>query len=174
MGEFARQFGIDGKLLLSQAVNFFLLLIILRAFVYKPVLSMLRARRERIETGLRMAREAEEKFSAAEEDVKEKMKGALRQAVAVIEKAEEDAKEKEAKLLAEAERKKERLMNDAKIALLGEEEKMREAFGREARGLLRIALEKAVGASPEKIDEALIMRAAEELGRAPKTTTQGI
>lgn len=165
MEEFARQFGIDGKLLISQAVNFFLLLIVLRAFVYAPVLAMLRQRKERIEAGLRMAREAEEKFSAAEVGVKEKMKEAERQAMAVIEKAEGDAKEREANLFAEAERKKERLLNDAKMALLGEEEKMRIELGREAKTLLRIALGKAVGASPDKIDEALITRAASELER---------
>ena len=166
MEEFARQFGIDGKLLVSQAVNFFLLLVILRAFVYKPVLALLRARRERIEEGLHMAREAEEKLSVAEENVKKKMKEAEREAMAVVAKAEGDAKEKEAGLLAEAERKKERLMNNAKLALVGEEEKMRAEFGRHAKALLRAALGKAVGASPEKIDEALIVRAAEELKRA--------
>ena len=170
MEEFARQFGIDGKLLISQVVNFFLLLVVLRMFVYKPVLAMLQKRKERIEAGLQMAREAEEKFSAAESGVKEKIKEAQRQAMAMIGKAEEDAKEREAKLLAEAERKKERLMNDAKMALLGEEEKMRGEFGREAKTLLRMALEKAVGASPDKIDEALIVRAAEELGRGTKVT----
>ena len=72
MEEFARQFGIDGKLLISQAVNFFLLLVVLRVFVYKPVLAVLRQRKERIEAGLRMAREAEEKFSAAEVNVAQK------------------------------------------------------------------------------------------------------
>ena len=166
MEEFARQFGIDPKLLISQAVNFFLLLVVLRVFVYKPVLAMLQKRKERIEAGLRMAREAEEKFSAVEANAAEKMKEAAGRAMAMIKKAEGDAKEKEAMLLAEAERKKDRLMNEAKMALLGEEEKMRAEFGREAKTLLRVALERAVGVSPDKIDEALIMRAAEELKRA--------
>ncbi|MEK9166233.1 MAG: hypothetical protein AAB846_00695 [Patescibacteria group bacterium] len=165
MEEFARQFGIDAKLLVSQAVNFFLLLLLLRVFAYKPILAMLQERKERIERGLHMAREAEEKLRRADANASEKMKEAERQSVALLEAGEKEARERGAVLLAEAERKKERLMNDAKMLLLGEEEKMREKFGREVKVLLRAALERAVGASPEKIDEALVMRAAEEMGR---------
>lgn len=166
MEEFARQFGIDGKLLLSQAVNFFLLLVILRAFVYKPVLGILQKRKERIEEGLLMARAAEEKLSRADTEAAEKMKGVENKAIAVLERAETDAKKREAAMLEEAERKKERLMNEAKLQLLGEEEKMRQSFAREAKAIIRVAFEKAVGEAPEKIDEAFIARAAKEMKQA--------
>ena len=148
---------------MAQAVNFFLLLVILRAFAYKPILTILQKRKERIEAGLKMAQEAEEKLSKTDREALEKMKKVESEAILLIEKAEVVAKEQEASILEEAERKKERLMNEAKLQLLGEEEKMRRDFGREAKTLIRLALEKAVGFSPEKIDEALVARAAKEM-----------
>ncbi len=67
MEQLLSQLGIDWKLLLSQAVNFFLLLIVLRLFVYKPLLQMLHERRERIEEGIEKAKEADIRLLEAEE-----------------------------------------------------------------------------------------------------------
>ena len=55
--------GINGPFLIAQIVNFVLLLLLLRAFLYKPVLKMLESRKQRIAEGLQAAevarREAE-------------------------------------------------------------------------------------------------------------------
>jgi F-type H+-transporting ATPase subunit b len=59
MEQLLTQLGIDWHLLISQAVNFFLLLIVLRIFVYKPLLTVLRERREKIENGIIKAEEAD-------------------------------------------------------------------------------------------------------------------
>ena len=53
MSQLFSQLGINGGLLLSQAVNFSLVLIVLYAVLYKPLLGILRSRRERIEEGLK-------------------------------------------------------------------------------------------------------------------------
>lgn len=164
--EFAKQFGIDGKLLLSQAVNFFLLLVILRAFAYKPIFAILQKRKERIEEGLSMADEAEKKLATSERIVSGKIAEAERKAGDVLGNAEKAAKQRETLVLEEAERKKERLMNEAKMQLLGEEEKMRKEFAREAKTLIRLALGKAVGQDPDKVDEALVGRAVKEMESA--------
>ena len=55
MEQLFSQLGIDWHLLLSQAVNFFLLLIVLRVFAYKPLLAFLHERRRKIEEGLAKA-----------------------------------------------------------------------------------------------------------------------
>ena len=45
MLELAEKLGLDWKLLLSQAVNFLVLLALLRQFAYKPLLKILKERR---------------------------------------------------------------------------------------------------------------------------------
>jgi len=56
------QLGINWKLFLSQAVNFFILLVILRFFVYKPLLSVIKERNKKIKDGLDKAKEADERL----------------------------------------------------------------------------------------------------------------
>ena len=51
MQQLLSQLGINWELLVSQAVNFALLLIVLRLFVYKPLLKLLHDRRARIQDG---------------------------------------------------------------------------------------------------------------------------
>ncbi len=58
MEEIARVFGLNWKLLLIQAVNFGVLLLVLRHFLYKPVLRMLDERRTKIEEGVKDAEAA--------------------------------------------------------------------------------------------------------------------
>ena len=88
--------GIDWHLLLAQAANFLLLLVILRAFAYKPVLEMLRKRREAIEKGIAQAEEANTRLNDAQEMAKHKMKEAeaMRQAELMAHAHEEKAKKK--------------------------------------------------------------------------------
>ncbi len=68
------QLGIDWKLLLSQAVNFLLLLVILRIFVYKPILDILKKRREKIEEGIAKAKEADIRLKEVDDINKKKIK----------------------------------------------------------------------------------------------------
>ena len=63
--------GISGGLLLSQIVNFILLVVILRTFLYEPILNMLEQRKEKIAQGLR---EAERVSAAAQEAEQEDRK----------------------------------------------------------------------------------------------------
>ena len=57
MGELVTNLGIDWRLLIAQIVNFFILLFILKKFLYKPLLSVLDKRRTVIEGNLKKERE---------------------------------------------------------------------------------------------------------------------
>ena len=75
MNAFLDQFGIDWQLFLSQLVNFFLILIILRLFVYKPVLKVIKDRNKKIKEGLDKAEEAGIRLKQIDQLGKEKIKG---------------------------------------------------------------------------------------------------
>jgi F-type H+-transporting ATPase subunit b len=87
------QLGISGPLLLSQIVNFVILMVLLRLFLYEPVLNMLERRKERIALGIREAERSS--TSAAEAD---------RQRAAVLDEARREAQEVRAQSTRDAER----------------------------------------------------------------------
>jgi F-type H+-transporting ATPase subunit b len=162
MQQLLSQLGIDWHLLLSQAVNFALLLIVLRIFVYKPLLKVLHDRREKIEGGLVKAEEAERRLHEVDEIGKGKIKHAEAEALGILKKTELEAKTLEEKLLAEVKRKEEEAVASTATRLRSQEDESRRAMEKEAAALVRQAIVKTVELSPEKIDDALIAKAINE------------
>lgn len=119
--------GISLGYLLVQIFNFAILFVILRAWVYKPILGLLEQRREAIAQGLedaRIAAEARENAeqeaekilseaqSRASEIVREATERAEQQGREIIAEAEEEAAQKRQEAMQEAEREKERILAD--------------------------------------------------------------
>ena len=159
MSQLFSQLGIDWHLLLSQVVNFLILLVVLRLVAYKPLLKILHKRRETIEEGLTKAKEADVRLRDIEEIGKVKVKEAEAQSLRILKKTESDAKVLEANLLAEANRKTAEERKNAEAALRAEEEASRRAMEQEAAALVKAAIIKTVELSPTAVDEALIQRA---------------
>jgi F-type H+-transporting ATPase subunit b len=162
MSQLFSQLGIDWHLLLSQAVNFLLVLAVLWAVAYKPLLKLLHDRRRKIEEGLTKADEAEKRLHEVDEIGKGKIKEAEAASLAILKKTERDAKELEADLLAQAKRKEAAELANAAAARMAQEEAARRSMELEAAGLVRSAIAKTVELKPEAIDDALIARAVKE------------
>jgi F-type H+-transporting ATPase subunit b len=162
MEQLLSQLGIDWKLLLSQAVNFFLLLVVLRVFVYKPLLQMLHDRRKRIEEGIEKAKEADIRLMEAEEMKRAKIKEGEATAMNILRKTETDSKELEARMLASAKKKEADALASTQSLLRAREEESHRAAEKEAASLVRRAIARTVELSPDKIDDALIAKAVQE------------
>src|SRR3989344_4186362 len=104
------QLGINWKLFLSQAFNFFILLLILRAFVYKPLLAVIKKRNEKIEEGLENAKVADIRLKEIDGIAKDKIKQAELQSIDIIKDTEEKAKNLEQSLTTKAEMHQKELM----------------------------------------------------------------
>lgn len=119
--------GLNLGYLLVQIFNFAILFIVLRAWVYKPILGLLDQRREAIARGLEDARVAAEARENAEEEaekilseaqtkaseiVREATERAEQQGREIIAEAEEEATQKHQEAMEEAEREKERVLAD--------------------------------------------------------------
>lgn len=163
MSEFVKQFGIDWRLLVSQAVNFFLLLAVLWYVLYKPLLSLLAARKRRIEEGLLKADEAERRLGEVQEIAKEQIGSAEKQALEILRSAEEAAKIRDASLLGITREKGEVLLRQAVGSIEAEREKMRREVYEEAAALVRGAVAKTVEMKPDEIDAALVEKAIKTL-----------
>ena len=116
MTEFVSQLGLDIKLLIAQAVNFLLLLVILRAVAYKPLVAILAKRKQVIEEGVKKAEQAEEKLQEAYSLKKEKLQEAERESLEMMRATETKAKQKESQLLEEAHQKESTILKNAEVA----------------------------------------------------------
>lgn len=91
MSQLFSTFGVDWKLLISQMVNFGIILFVLKRYAYGPVLGMLQKRKEIIERGLDDASKAEKSLKEATLNAEEISKVAKTNANAIIAEAQSEA-----------------------------------------------------------------------------------
>ena len=163
--------GINLPVLLIQLVNFTFLLLVLRLFVYKPILKMLDERRDRIREGLNAADRGREQAIEAERRAQEQIEEARREGQTIIQNAQqvsqrlqEDGRQQaqqQAEVLLERARSEIQLERDAAIAELR----------REFADLTISAAEKVIGQSLDRdahqrlIEQALAESTFRETGR---------
>jgi F-type H+-transporting ATPase subunit b len=153
------QFGLDWKLFLSQLFNFALILIILRAFVYKPLIKLLNKRRDKIEQGLVKAQEAEKRLFEVDEIAKGKIKQAEQESVAIISRADVKKKHLETEIMAKAKKREEELLKKAEDMAEGRKQEIYSEIQKNAKDLIKSAMAKAIDENPEKVDQKLIEKA---------------
>ncbi|MDP2909783.1 MAG: hypothetical protein Q8N69_01795 [bacterium] len=168
MGKLLEELGVNWKLLASQAINFLILLFILKTFIYKPVLQIIEKRKAKIEEGLAKSEEADFRLKEVDNICKENLKKAEKESVSLMESAHVRAKDKEYELVKTAENYQKEMMDKADIMLKKQQEEAREAVLREAVEMVKRVIVKTVELDPYKIDEALIKKAASEI----KTTVK--
>ena len=159
MSELLHQLGIDWRLFLSQAVNFLILLGVLRYFAYGPLVTLLKDRRARIEEGLVKADEADRRLHEVDEVMKLKMREAEQEALKMMHEVETKAKAKEAEMLEAAKKKEEAMIHEGELIIEAKAEETKKKIEAEAVHLVKAAIAKTVEMKPEAIDEALVGRA---------------
>lgn len=143
--------GIDWKLLLAQAVNFLVLLFILRRYAYRPMLEFLEKRSDRIEQGLKDAEAAQAKLAQMEEQEKKTLLAARDEARAIVDAAEASAKKRDALRLAETEMKTRQFLEDARAKIEDEKRKILAEARQEIAVVVALSVEKVL---KEKVDAA--------------------
>ena len=111
--EILKNFGVDPFLVGAQILNFLIIFYLLKRFLYKPVLGMLKTREDKIKEGIKQAEEArltlektleQEKkiFAKAHEEAKALVLDARMQALEVSKEVEENTKKQVEKILLDA------------------------------------------------------------------------
>jgi F-type H+-transporting ATPase subunit b len=142
--------GIDGKLLIEQAIAFLILVAVLGKFVYPALIKAIDQRRDQIEAGQKEAKEAAEALTKAEANVADMLADARKQADEVIARSHKEG----AAMVAEAEEKAkvraEQIVKDARTQLDAEVAKARQALKKDTIELVALATEKVV---KQKLDD---------------------
>ena len=141
--------GIDWKLFVAQAVNFLVLLFVLRRYAYRPMLEFLQKRSERIEQGLKDAEAAQMKLAEMEIQEKKVLATARDEARTIISAAEVSAKKRDDLRLLETEAKTKRFLDEAMVKIEEEKKRMLLEVRQEIAEVVVLSVEKILG---EKVD----------------------
>lgn len=161
MSELLSQLGINGKLLLAQAVNFGVVLVVLTFVVYRPLARLMEERRRKIELGLHSAEIAEARLLEIEEERKHTIAEAEHNAINIIADAERRGTENASEILRDAEKKSNESLEAAiRIAEHRKQEELNK-LSLETAGIMKDAIMKAVELDPKHADEKLITRASD-------------
>ncbi len=166
MNELVHQLGIDWKLLLAQAVNFFILLYLLKRFAYAPLLSMLEERKNRIEKSLHQAESNEREYTRLRELREDILNEARREAARILQEARTDAEARQAEMLARAKDDALRMRSRAKEEMSRDREEIMHAMKRDIASVVVDAAQKVTETQfKEKSDRVLVERVVGELTR---------
>lgn len=142
-------FGINWKILLGQIINLVILFYLLQRFAIKPFLKVLNERKKKIEKGVKLSEESEEKIKLAEKQKEQILKEGEEKAKQILKESEKRGKEKEKEILAMAESQKTKILEMARKTAQKEIEKMKEEFSQKNIELVLAVSEKIL---KEKID----------------------
>ncbi|MBI4034011.1 MAG: F0F1 ATP synthase subunit B [Candidatus Brennerbacteria bacterium] len=159
MLELIHNLGIDWKVLIAQIVNFAILLFVLKAFAYKPILKVLNDRRKRIEEAIKRSKSVDKRMAEIEALKEEVLSKARRESQEIIKKAEEAAVRAKESILKEAHVTRDMLMAETEKKIQAEREKIFQEAKKEIANLIYTAVERTVG---DLVDEKLKTKMAED------------
>lgn len=159
--------GIDWRLLIAQIINFVILLLILKKFLYKPILKVLDDRSKKIDKSLKDAQKIESNLAEAKSEKEKEVLAGKMEANQIVEKAKEDSEKLKKEKVAETKKEIEKIIKEAKNEIKVEREEMVAGLRAELADLILLASGKLTGQSIDKQTHlALIDQAIEEFSKA--------
>jgi len=148
--------GINLGYLFVQIFNFLIVLVVLRAWVYKPVVGLLQKRRETIAQGLEDARVAAEARENAEKEAESVVAAAQQEANTIVREATDRAEQAAAEVKLEAEKEAEA----ARQSAIAEGDQLKNQALGEVRGQVAAL---AIAAAQKVINESLDAKRQQKL-----------
>lgn len=164
MSELISQLGIDWRLLLAQAVNFLLLLWVLKRYAFGPLQRFLAKRSHDIEVGLENAQKAAEEREELKEVRNRISLKAQREAETILQEARQKGAKEHDEIMKRAEEKVRVLVDKTRAELVNEKEKMMQEARRDLAGLAMMAASKLLERKvDEPTDREIVERALREI-----------
>lgn len=112
--EIIKNFGVNPILLGAQIVNFLIIFFVLKKFLYKPVLELLKKRQLIIKNGVQQAEQAKVKLEEVVIEEKNILKNAQLHAKKIIEEAKQESIELTLQMNDNAKKQTEKILKDAR------------------------------------------------------------
>lgn len=148
-------------------INFLVLLLVLRIFLYRPLLAHMEKRRETIREALAQRDAAAREAARLEREAAERLREVRQEIKHLYEHAEAEGKELRARLLAEAEAQAREIIAEARLQAARERKEALEGLREDIVALACAAASRVLGTVvDEKTQERLVRDFLQELGSA--------
>src|SRR3989338_2822162 len=155
--------------LLTQVVNFTIMVFVLKKFLYKPILKTLEERKRKIEEGLKFTEKVKEEIEKTEKNRQEIMDKAKTEARQIIEETKNSAKRLESEIITKAHKEAEEILIKGRKELEQEKIEMEKAVSKHTVDIAAHMVEKLLNKMLSKEDhEALIEKKLREIARIGK------
>ncbi len=162
--EILKQFGFETQLFIAQVVNFLLIAYILKRFLYKPILKVLKDREDKIRQSMLDTEETSRTLKKTEEEKDKILKRTRIEAEKIINDSKDLAQVEKEKILKDAKEEADKIIQDAKIQAKLEMEKMENKITDLALSLSQKILNKVLSSLfSKKEKENILERAYESL-----------
>ncbi len=139
--------GISFNLLITQIVNFVILLILLRLLLYKPILNMLASRRQKIQESLEYAERVKQDAANQQKEFERKLEETRRETQAAAAAAAQVGEKEREAILAQAREEARKLVEQAKDQIEYERKQMMSDLHEQVVNLSLLAAQKVIGQS---------------------------
>ena len=164
MEQLVSTFHIDWKIIIAQAVNFGIVFFVLYRFAIKPLAKMMQERGDKIEQGLKDAKQNSELLVNTEKDYQEKLAEARKEGANLIASMKKEVEKERGLLMDKAHAEVAQTLKAGKEALEAEKSKLMESARKEIAELVIATTEKVLskGITPD-IDKKIIETSIGEL-----------
>ncbi len=161
----------DLQQIISQAISFLLLFLVLRKFAWPGLLNMLDARRAKIAEDLRKAEQARDDMHKLQEELTVRLAKIDEEARANIQQSTSDGKQKAMQIQEEARQQAQSILKKSEEAVVMELAKARVTLRNQVADMTIAALERILKQKlDEKADQKLIEQVLDELEAAGANT----
>ncbi len=163
--------GISPNLLITQIVNFIILLVLLRVLLYKPMLNMLNSRKQKIQESLEYAEQVKRDAANQQKDFERKLEDQRREMQASAQAASQVGEKEREAILAQAREEARKLVEQAKGQIEYERRQMMADLHDEVVRLSLLAAQKVIGQSLD--DKAHRQLVSDFIAQADKLSSNG-
>ncbi len=150
MDSFITTFHIDWKIIIAQAINFAVVLVVLYLFALKPLKKLMKEREEKIAGGLEDARHNAEILTLTKKEYDEIVAKAKIEAHEIFQEGKKEAQVKKDEMMAQAKTDVDHMIASGKKTLESEKAKMVEEAKKEIVSLVVLATEKLLAEQTDK------------------------
>jgi F-type H+-transporting ATPase subunit b len=159
--------GVDGGAFVIQLITFVLAFLVLRKYAFAPIIAVLRERREKIESGVKLGEEMQRERAKLETEVEEKLQAARAEADGIIASAQDNGRQIIRESEDKARTKAEGIIDAAEARIQQDTARARKELEKDLVGLISDATEAIIDEKVDaKKDAALIDRALKERANA--------
>ena len=139
--------GINPNLLITQILNFIILFVLLRMFLYKPVLNMLNTRKQKIQESLEYAEKVKADAAAQQKEFEKKLEETRRETQAAASAAAQVGEKEREAIVAQAREEARKMVEQARTQIEFERKQMLSDLREEVVRLSMLATQKVVSTS---------------------------